>query len=105
MRRRKIISPKLRKICGTKPSCVSCGKETSGTNQRCETCQSEGTAIEPIEDELPAQTSRIMEIVTDYHLPGSRAIPFLVKRTPAYVPTAMIVAFVLLLVWLVVLRG
>lgn len=104
MRRRRIISPKLRKICGTRPSCVSCGKEVSGASQKCDACRNAGVVVEP-EEEVSAQTSRVVEMVTDYHLPGSRIIPFVAKWTPAYVPTAMVVAFVLLLLWLVVMRA
>lgn len=62
-------------------------------------------AVEPEDDEMPARTSRVMEIVTDYHIPGSRIIPFAAQWMPAYVPTAMIVAFILLLVWLIVMRA
>lgn len=57
--------------------------------------------IEPAGAELPAEMSRIMEIVASYHIPGRRIMPFVVRHAPTYVPTVMGLGFFLLMVWLV----
>ena len=75
---------------------MSCGKEISSANGRCDGCPGAEASVESEGAELPDQTPHVMDLVTGFYIPDRSVLSLMVGEIPTYVSVVMIGAFVLL---------